>query len=165
MTKRGNVAQILHDQRIRRFNMPGTFFFRKPYHAILYSDFTSELDGRCQTTTDKDTIQLAPVKPEDLLILEIVPKRREPHHWFVPVPVSDPNQFPFPRTKGTDAMAYIQLFHYGDLTAKDIRLISYSELYYNRKYHAAMAALADFGLITHTAVCTDYPYIDISDYE
>lgn len=151
---RENVRSIIDGNAVRCASDPGTYFFRKPDHAVFYYDAVERLKDQVRGGTQWLH------GPEGLCILEVIPKRKEPRRWFQLEPIGlriDLN------SRYSIALEEMQLFHYGDLTfTRPPRIISFADMYFNEnKYGTAHNSCLDFDLISGLSknyIKAEYPY-------
>jgi len=82
MTEKENLESILESGKIKSFNDFLTFFFTDAEQAPLYIELTGAMRGRLYYSTDGIPKTAPPLIVKDMVVLKLIPKRKEKLEWF-----------------------------------------------------------------------------------
>jgi hypothetical protein len=82
MTERENLESIMESGKIKSFNDFLTYFLTDAEKAPLYIELTGAMTGRQYYNTDGIRKTAPPLIVADMVVLKLIPKRKEKLEWF-----------------------------------------------------------------------------------
>lgn len=119
LTEALNLESILEDGKIKSFNHFLTYFSTSPFQIAVHVRLSGVTECiRIKIRTDATLVHLQPIDVDDMVVLKLKPKRKEPMAWYREI--SDVNNLPgTEHTEGDRKLvSYINeasICHYGDL--------------------------------------------------
>ena len=135
MTEKENLESILETGKIKSFNDYLTFFFTDAEQAPLYIQLTGAKRGRPYYNTDGLLKTAPPLVVEDMVVLKLIPRKKEKLEWFREVINEPKSHYESVMTEDVkslmDAFNNCKVCHYGDLQfeREQVEIIELTDVY------------------------------------